>query len=100
MLQIVDFAINIFRKKQIVKLYEFIERMGNKSLQVYVLSISLLSYYLPIAVRYFFPDFAGIVSGFTYGLVTFSIACGYSLILMGIVKLMERFNISRLFFGR
>jgi len=80
-------------------------KLGKKSIQVYVFSVTFLSTYLatffPIGLRVLGIDNVLVKNMFIYNFVfTFLLAVLYSIILYLAIKLFERFKITRIMFGK
>lgn len=82
-----------------------LSKIGEKSLQIYVLSVPLLEGYLPIVLSDLLTHF-GIPNIFAQNLFvynyifTFSLAILYSVALYYLVKLLEKAKISNIIFGK
>ncbi len=77
--------------------------LGENSLALYVLSVSLLSYYLPkimglLLKRLTWINWNDYIS--IYYVITFIVAVCYSLLILWIVKLLKKTNAHALIFGR
>ena len=94
----------LFRFINKTKICEFIELMGAHSLALYALSVSLLSFWLPIIANKVLKVLPWInwnhyILLYDLG-ITLLIAIAYSILLVLIVKLLRRVGAYRLLFGR
>ena len=85
-------------------LLNFVSKLGENSLSVYCLSVSLLSYYLPRLYN-LFVDMAGrnvfAENMFFFNLVfTPALACIYSLVLYAIILVLKKYKLHRIIFGK
>lgn len=86
--------------------WQTLERFGSKSLQIYVVSVSLLSGYLPLLynlTKNIFPSLDIFLAShilFYNCVFTVCIALAYSAILYFIIKLFEKIKLSKIIFGR
>lgn len=83
--------------------HKLLEVLGENSLAVYVLSVSLLSYYLPLIMEFLLKrltwiDWNNYIA--IYCTVTFVLAICYSLLILWIVKLLKKTKAHALIFGR
>lgn len=81
-----------------------LESLGADSLAIYVLSLSIQSFWLPIIMKkvlQFLPslDWNRIILIYSL-IITPIISIGYSYLLLGAINVMKRIGIYRLFFGR
>lgn len=106
------FAVTLIQQLSKIRRFRKLGRriavLGQKSLQVYVLSVVFLSYYLPILIRNIrrvsvFRDIYTLCSSnpIVYDMVfTLFIAVLYAVVLCWIINILEKLKISKLIFGR
>lgn len=93
----------IFNRSARFSFHKLLLILGENSLAVYVLSVSLLSYYLPrimgfLLKRLTWINWNNYIS--VYYVITFVIAVCYSLLILWFVKILKKTNAHALIFGR
>lgn len=105
MLTIMEFLLGLGERISAVQsCLKAVSRLGKNSLQIYCLSASLLSQYLPV----FYRKFAEVAGGnlFADNLVVFDflftplLTAAWSVFLYGLVTLMKKYKVHKVFFGR
>ena len=99
------FLVVMNKVKTIELLGHAISRIGQKSLQIYCLSLSLLSSFLPKLYSLFCEKIVG-QNLFAQNMVLYNflftpvIAIGYAVVLYYLIRLLEKTKISKVVFGR
>ncbi len=86
--------------------YLHIDLLGKYSLEIYALSVALLSWYLPKIMNLIYVYFPSVEKFFVENyavytlIITLLVAIIYSFVLCGVIKLMKKIKISRYIYGR